>query len=90
MAKERKLDINEEHLRRICAAMPETTEKLSHGEPTFFVRKKVFAAWLPESWATCEGLDLETTTEQLCEGLCSLKVFLRSNFVDSGICINCV
>ena len=22
--------------------MPETTEKLSHGEPTFFVRKKVF------------------------------------------------
>ena len=36
----------EDHLRRvrrICAAMPETTEKLSHGEPTFFVRKKVFA-----------------------------------------------
>jgi hypothetical protein len=30
-------------LRRICAALPETTEKLSHGEPTFFVRKKVFA-----------------------------------------------
>jgi hypothetical protein len=24
-------------------AMPEATEKLSHGEPTFFVRKKVFA-----------------------------------------------
>jgi len=23
--------------------MPECTEKLSHGEPTFFVRKKVFA-----------------------------------------------
>ena len=23
--------------------MPEATEKLSHGEPTFFVRKKVFA-----------------------------------------------
>ena len=23
--------------------MPETSEKLSHGEPTFFVRKKVFA-----------------------------------------------
>jgi hypothetical protein len=41
----RKADIGEEHLRRvrrICAAMPETTEKLSHGEPTFFVRKKVF------------------------------------------------
>jgi hypothetical protein len=46
MTKERKPDIDGEHLRRvrrICAAMPETTEKLSHGEPTFFVRKKVFA-----------------------------------------------
>src|ERR1700726_856998 len=46
MAKERRSDVDEEHLgrvRRICAAMPETTEKLSHGEPTFFVRKKVFA-----------------------------------------------
>jgi hypothetical protein len=30
-------------VRRICLALPETTEKLSHGEPTFFVRKKVFA-----------------------------------------------
>ena len=27
----------------MCLALPETTEKLSHGEPTFFVRKKVFA-----------------------------------------------
>jgi hypothetical protein len=46
MGKERKSDVHQEHLRRvrrICAAMPETTEKLSHGEPTFFVRKKVFA-----------------------------------------------
>ena len=30
-------------LRRICATLPETTERLSHGEPTFFVRKKVYA-----------------------------------------------
>jgi hypothetical protein len=30
-------------LRRICATLPETTEKLSHGEPTFFVRKRVYA-----------------------------------------------
>src|SRR5215471_6147775 len=30
-------------VRRLCCALPETTEKLSHGEPTFFVRKKVFA-----------------------------------------------
>jgi hypothetical protein len=56
-------DIDGEQLhrfRRICGAMREATEKLSHGEPTFFVRKKVFAmfannhhrdghvaAWLP-------------------------------------------
>jgi hypothetical protein len=32
-------------VRRICLAMPEATEKLSHGEPTFFVRKKVFAMY---------------------------------------------
>lgn len=30
-------------VRRLCAALPEATEKLSHGEPTFFVSKKVFA-----------------------------------------------
>lgn len=29
-------------LRKICLALPEATEKLSHGEPTFFVRGKVF------------------------------------------------
>ncbi len=36
----------EEHVRRvrqICSALPETMEKLSHGEPTFFVKKKVYA-----------------------------------------------
>ncbi len=32
-----------ERVRRICLALPETMEKLSHGEPTFFVNKKVFA-----------------------------------------------
>jgi hypothetical protein len=31
------------HLRRICMGFPEATERLSHGEPTWFVRdKKVF------------------------------------------------
>jgi hypothetical protein len=32
-----------ERVRRICLALPETTEKLSHGAPTFFVHKRVFA-----------------------------------------------
>lgn len=49
-----------ERVRRLCAALPEATERLSHGEPTFFVGKKVFvmcadnhhgdgrvAVWLP-------------------------------------------
>jgi hypothetical protein len=32
-----------ERLRKICMAFPEVTERLSHGEPTWFVRdKKVF------------------------------------------------
>ena len=45
-AKQPKVDKGEKHLarvRRICMELPETMEKLSHGEPTFFVRKKVFA-----------------------------------------------
>jgi len=49
-----------ERVRRICFTLPETTEKLSHGEPTFFVKNRVFvmfaenhhndghiAVWLP-------------------------------------------
>ncbi len=49
-----------ERVRAICLALPETTERLSHGEPTFFVGKRVFtmfannhhndghiAVWLP-------------------------------------------
>ena len=29
-------------IRKICLALPETSERLSHGAPTFFVRKKTF------------------------------------------------
>jgi hypothetical protein len=49
-----------ERVRRICLALPDTSERLSHGEPTFFVHNKVFvmfannhhgdgriAVWLP-------------------------------------------
>ena len=33
-------------LRRLCLALPETTERLSHGEPTWFVRgKKTFVTY---------------------------------------------
>lgn len=44
--KQRKQDKGEKHMervRRVCTVLPETTEKLSHGEPTWFVKKKVFA-----------------------------------------------
>ena len=49
-----------QRVRRICVALPEASERVSHGEPTFFVGKKVFvmfannhhddghvAVWLP-------------------------------------------
>ena len=49
-----------ERVRRMCSVLPETSERLSHGEPTFFVHNKVFvmfannhhndghiAVWLP-------------------------------------------
>lgn len=49
-----------ERVRRICFTLPETSERLSHGEPTFLVKDKVYvmfannhhndghiAVWLP-------------------------------------------
>jgi hypothetical protein len=36
-------------VRRICLALPETTERLSHGSPTWFVRdKKIFVMYLDD------------------------------------------
>jgi hypothetical protein len=32
-----------ERVRKICLSLPEAWEKISHGEPTFFVKKRVFA-----------------------------------------------
>src|SRR2546425_13165019 len=47
-------------VRRLCLSLPEPTERLSHGEPTFFIRNRAFvmfannhhgdgrvAVWLP-------------------------------------------
>jgi len=58
-----------ERVRRMCLALPETSERLSHGEPTFFVHKKVFvmfannhhndghiAVWLPVPHGVQAGL----------------------------------
>lgn len=36
-------------VRKICLALPETTERLSHGAPTFFVReKKSFVSYMDD------------------------------------------
>lgn len=72
------MDKTEKHLQRvrqICHTFPETTEKLSHGEPTFFVRAKVFAmfannhhndgwaaVWLPAP-AGMQAVLVESTPE---------------------------
>jgi hypothetical protein len=34
-----------ERLRRLCLALPDAWEKVSHGEPTFWVGKKMFASF---------------------------------------------
>ena len=36
-------DARVQRVRRICLALPGATEKIPHGEPTFFVKKRVFA-----------------------------------------------
>ena len=56
-------------LRRLCLSIPGTMEKLSHGEPTFFTPKRVFAmfannhhddghvaVWLPAGFGVQEAL----------------------------------
>jgi hypothetical protein len=34
-----------EGLRRLCLELPQTTERLSHGEPTWFVRGRTFVMY---------------------------------------------
>jgi hypothetical protein len=85
LTKQRKSDIDDEHLRRvrrICAAMPETTEQLSHGEPTFFVRKKVFGMFANNHhdghiavWDTCAARPPTDANRLLARGI--LQTSLR-------------
>ena len=35
----------EDRVRAICLGLPEVTEKLSHGAPSYFVRKQFAALW---------------------------------------------
>ncbi|MGY6501935.1 MAG: MmcQ/YjbR family DNA-binding protein [Acidimicrobiales bacterium] len=34
-----------ERVRAVCTALPEVTEKVSHGSPSFFVRKQFVMLW---------------------------------------------
>lgn len=63
-----------ERIREICLALPETSERLSHGSPSFFVRqKKTFVSALldghhdndfPHLWlAAAEGVQGELIAE---------------------------
>ena len=58
-----------ERVRRLCLALPATDERISHGEPTFFVARRVFvmfadnhhgdgrvAVWLPAPPGVQSGL----------------------------------
>ena len=38
-----------ERIRKICLALPDTFEKLSHGEPTFWAGKRTFAMFADAS-----------------------------------------
>ena len=37
-----------DRLREICLALPEVSERLSHGSPTFFVANRVFVMYLDD------------------------------------------
>lgn len=72
-------DSHEKHLERvrgICAALPQNAEKRSHGEPTFFVGKKVYvmfannhhndghiAVWIPVA-AGLQPVLIETSPQK--------------------------
>jgi hypothetical protein len=70
VAAKAKVDALVERVRKICSALPEAHEKLSHGEPTWFAGKgKVFAmidnhhhgaehlsVWLPQPIGVQEAL----------------------------------
>jgi hypothetical protein len=45
-------------LRAICARLPETSERLSHGAPTFFVREKTTVCTLHDDHHGAHGLAL--------------------------------
>jgi hypothetical protein len=64
-----------QRLRKICLGLPDTMEQVSHGEPTFFVKKRVFAmfsnnhhgdghvgVWLPAPPGLQEALIEEAPT----------------------------
>ena len=73
-------------LRRVCLSIPGVMEKISHGEPTFFTPKRVFAmfannhhgdghvaAWLPAGTGVQEALIAEAP-----------EIYFRPPYVGGG------
>ena len=76
-------------LRRFCLSIPGTIEKISHGEPTFFTPKRVFAmfannhhgdghvaVWLPVTAGAQEALIEEAPETQISIDLASQTIQL--------------
>ncbi|MDQ3311968.1 MAG: MmcQ/YjbR family DNA-binding protein [Actinomycetota bacterium] len=60
-------------VREICLALPEVTERLSHGAPTFFVKKSFLMVWpdghhdnqFPHLWAAAApGVQAEVIEDE--------------------------
>ena len=63
-------------VRSVALAFPGTSERLSHGSPTFFAGKKTFANYVDDHhgdgrlalWAACTPLDQQALLEENPEG----------------------
>jgi hypothetical protein len=67
-------------VRRICLALPETSERPSHGEPTFFVRQKRSFATVWDSHH-CDGrFALICAAPPECKRLSSTRIPSGSSF----------
>ena len=73
-------------VRKICQALPDTTEKISHGEPTFFSKKGVFAMFSNNHHSDGHVAVLVPAPQGLQEALMAEdpKTYYRPPYVGSG------
>ena len=61
-----------DHVRAVALGFPGTSERLSHGSPTFFAGKKTFANYVDDHhgdgrlalWAACTLIDQQALTQE--------------------------